>query len=406
MDGSAPLSTTSLSKQQAAFTSISSSPSPIPTSSWPPFSSLQEVVSKADYTHVLACPFDFHREASSSSSSITTTTTTTTTTTSCSNPELHNATKILSPHGAVACCKIDYLPNSPYTGSFQSADHCLVRLSSSIQPPAATATGLMARAALYAIGTKLRTAELFPNCALKVFKDGATNPSSNLLFGAAKTGQSDPDFFKHCLSTNMTERCALPMRPVVNKFKQFSDYPLSLGVSNFARCGAGTDTDIAFPWAVVLQPIINTTEPWHKPGGNSNFVNQICAVPVNTPIYDMYACPAPSSATIGGKLLKLGTITTTSSFHHSGPTDGLFFKHQKKEEDYCVHPEWIREIEQSCTPDCGVTVGTVRQLAGWELFEGMIQRGEYVFPNGGAESDYGQYGGSTNRKRRGQREKR
>ena len=67
---------------------------------------------------------------------------------------------------------------------------------------------------------------------------------------------------------------------------------------------------------------------------------------------------------------------TTSEMARSG-SDGLFFKHQRKEEDYELRPEWVEELSMKCSPDGGTTKGTVAMLAGWELFEGMVLRGEF-----------------------------
>ena len=40
----------------------------------------------------------------------------------------------------------------------------------------------------------------------------------------------------------------------------------------------------------------------------------------------------------------MGKIVTTSDMIVSGSSDGLFFRHQKKEEDYRVNPEWVEQV--------------------------------------------------------------
>ena len=62
---------------------------------------------------------------------------------------------------------------------------------------------------------------------------------------------------------------------------------------------------------------------------------------------------------------------------YSGPNDGLFFKHQRKEEDYVLEPTWAEEAAATlCRPDgTKGSEGPVAKLAGWELFEHQIHAG-------------------------------
>ena len=108
-----------------------------------------------------------------------------------------------------------------------NAEHALIRLSSAIQPPSAGATNFVTKALLRGLGGKLREANLFPCAAVKVFRQGC--PSGNLLFAASKTGQPETDFFAHCVCTNLTEKVSMPLQPVIGKFREFSNFPLSLG---------------------------------------------------------------------------------------------------------------------------------------------------------------------------------
>ena len=70
-------------------------------------------------------------------------------------------------------------------------------------------------------------------------------------------------------------------------------------------------------------------------------------------------------------------VISFCQMHYSGPNDGLFFKHQCKEDDFTLRPEWVEQVKAKCSPDGGVTVGTVAALAGWELFENQIKTGRF-----------------------------
>lgn len=96
-----------------------------------------------------------------------------------------------------------------------------------------------------------------------------------------------------------------------------------------------------------------------------------------TVLYDLFACRNPESVPFPNLLERIGTISTTSNMVPSGPNDCLFFRHQRKEEDYELRPEWKESIKVQIALDGGKTVGTAARLAGWELFEEHIAKGTY-----------------------------
>lgn len=57
---------------------------------------------------------------------------------------------------------------------------------------------------------------------------------------------------------------------------------------------------------------------------------------------------------------------------------GIFFRHQRKEDDYNLRPRWREALETKIAIDDGDTQGTVGQLVGWKLFEQHIAEGTYV----------------------------
>ena len=181
----------------------------------------------------------------------------------------------------------------------------------------------------------------------------------------------------------MTERVSRVIKPLIRKFWEYSDYPLSLGVSDF--CSHTQDgrkvpvEQVEFPFALILMPVtkldINETEPGRT---FHSYMKDLHSIPSGTHLYDLYACPNPESVSDASKLQRIGRVTTTSEMIPSRRDDGLFFRHQMKEEDYELRPHWKTAVQASCSPDGGKTIGTVAKLAGWELFESQIAKGTYL----------------------------
>lgn len=189
----------------------------------------------------------------------------------------------------------------------------------------------------------------------------------------------------------MTEQMPRAVKPFVRKFWQYSDYPLSLGISEFcARNVHGEEvssTDICFPFAVILKPCLNVNDD--IAGGNltqqqdadsafDQFLDKVLTVPAGTALFDLFTCADPHDVPDPSKLQRIGRITTTSHMLASVPNDGVFFKHQKKEDDYHLRPDWKQALQTKITIDEGQTKGTVGQLVGWKLFEQHIALDTFV----------------------------
>jgi hypothetical protein len=177
---------------------------------------------------------------------------------------------------------------------------------------------------------------------------------------------------------------------VVNLFGKYSDHPLSLGISDFCAYDAnGTiSDDHCFPFCITLSParksknkstepvVAAKTQPKRVKKGDS-FLDDILDIPVGTVLYDIFASPDPLSVGDGKKLQRIGRIVTTSEMIESTPDDGLFFRHQRKDEDYQLRPHWRDDLATNVVLKDG-TKGTAATLAGWELFEHLIQDGGYM----------------------------
>jgi hypothetical protein len=335
---------------------------------WPTYTEVLNDVRKTDYEEILTCPLDIH-------------------------PGKHtgNRQKKICPQGVICCAKLELFPQHPnvtrpYTGLLapgSTVDHCLVRLSSALQPMENSP-----RISRMIFGDKLTNAKIFPAVAIKSFRQNVA--SGNALFLGCKVGQVEEDFFAHSVCTQLTKRMPRTLRPVVNLFGKYSDHPLSLGISDFCAYDAnGTiSDDHCFPFCITLSParksknkstepvVAAKTQPKRVKKGDS-FLDDILDIPVGTVLYDIFASPDPLSVGDGKKLQRIGRIVTTSEMIESTPDDGLFFRHQRKDEDYQLRPHWRDDLATNVVLKDG-TKGTAATLAGWELFEHLIQDGGYM----------------------------
>jgi len=304
--------------------------------------------------------------------------------------DMKEGTKLLCPAGAVAQVKIEWFRGHGYSGLFAEGDlEGIMRLSSAMAPVSG----------LPSFSGQISRAKVFPCAAVKVFRDNV--PSGNLLFGGSKTGQAETNYFSHCQCTHMTEKVGLLLRPILERFRQYSNFPTQLGLSDFARFARdGTETEEpSFPWCLVLRP---SSEVMHVAqevdsrfngmpearDGSTGFIEQILALGENTVLYDIFAVPSPAAALVGGSqqqrggggggdaarnrrqtdaaqfsLIRVGRVSNTTRFVRSVRDQQLFFKHQRKEEDYDLKPEWFGQVRPE------------HQLYGSKEFERRINQG-------------------------------
>eukprot|EP00968_Pinguiococcus_pyrenoidosus_P013521 scaffold1226_cov250-Pinguiococcus_pyrenoidosus.AAC.1 len=190
----------------------------------------------------------------------------------------------------------------------------------------------------------------------------------------------------------MTEKVGLMLRPILERFRAYSNYPTQLGLSDFAKRNRdGTAAEaLSFPWCLVLRPgeevrriaqgVDERFQGLPENDGQVNFIEQILALPEDCVLYDIFAVPDPDAALVGGSiarrddsadgerdgrssLIRIGRMWNTTRFFRSERENQLFFKHQKKEEDYDLVPEWFERIRPE------------HQLYGSKEFERRIEQG-------------------------------
>lgn len=108
------------------------------------------------------------------------------------------------------------------------------------------------------------------------------------------------------------------------------------------------------------------------------FINDLLEIQSGSVLFDIFVCPTPSCALESSKIQRIGRIVSTSEMIPSTPNDGLFFRHQKREDDYELRPEWREQAKATCSPDGGKTVGTIDRLVGATILERLVKANQYV----------------------------
>lgn len=310
--------------------------------SFPSHPAVMGEIMKADYSSLLRCPFD-RREAHPYGASA--------------------PSRSLCAHGVVVRCRFEAFDGVTYSGLFGGAEHCVARLSTAVEP--ATGPGK------FLLG-KLRDAKLFPCVAVKGFRGGGA-PSGNLLFAGAKTGHPETDFFAHGVCTQLTHKVPAGFKPLLKVFQKYSAHPMALGLSEWASSDerGRRVTAPTFPWCLALSP--TTTLPALPPGVRHDaFLDTLLTIPQGTALYDAYAIASPKDAATPN-IERVGRLVTTSSVLISPPDSPLIFKHQAKEEDYALRPDWLAELATPVVCHDGAR-GTAEKHCGSKFFDAHVAK--------------------------------
>ncbi|CAK9112650.1 Uncharacterized tRNA/rRNA methyltransferase MT0904 [Durusdinium trenchii] len=161
--------------------------------------------------------------------------------------------------------------------------------------------------------------------------------------------------------------------------------PHATGLSAFAALGQdGRETRgglngevVECPWALILQPVGHMPEapkPRSSRSGPAPPLQQMLQTPPGTVLYEVYACPSPGAAFESGWLQLIGRIISASKFILEPISENLHqlrFRHQKKEEDYVLRPEWLQELNPS------------HSACGSEHFTRLLERQQRTFDGQG-----------------------
>ena len=90
-----------------------------------------------------------------------------------------------------------------------------------------------------------------------------------------------------------------------------------------------------FPFAIALKSRLKIEDFKRKVGGT--FVDDLIQIPIGTILYEVFCIKDPKRM---DEVEKIGFIKTVSVVMRSGGDSGIFFKHQKREEDFEIKSEW------------------------------------------------------------------
>jgi hypothetical protein len=172
---------------------------------------------------------------------------------------------------------------------------------------------------------------------------------------------------------------------IIGLFRLYSAFPTQSGLSGFSQMRAGgvaeDPADVCFPWCLLLRPVYSggvdkemfpdSAEGEAEAMGAGEgapsaplplYMRQLLSIPAGSALYDVYAIPHPTAA-LGvlaaekagckpGKagagagdgcqhLQRIGRLVSTSPCVWSAYDKEVFFKHQKKEDDYALQPGWM-----------------------------------------------------------------
>lgn len=276
--------------------------------------------------------------------------------------------KKLCANGFISSIRIDWFENTQYSGLFEgpSIDHGVIRLSTAL---------FVDQASLPWYARAVSSAKMFPCVALKFSR--TNSHSGNILLAGKKTGQDDILFFKNAVCSHLTEKVPILLSWVQNAFAKYSQYAMQLGLSDFASVKQNGDVvadgAVTFPWCIALYA------PSENSGNSIDIKSvpftELGSVPVGTILYDIYAFPSPMAALDANNcgtrtLQRIGRVVTTSALTVSDAHSNIFFKHQRKEEDYALQPEWVKRDKNSS--DCALS------RMGSTYLQNLVQAGEYV----------------------------
>mmetsp|Transcript_30815 Transcript_30815/g.50973 ORF Transcript_30815/g.50973 Transcript_30815/m.50973 type:complete len:483 (-) Transcript_30815:56-1504(-) len=268
--------------------------------------------------------------------------------------------KMLCAVGAVALARLEWVCSSGYTGLFAEDSEGLLRLSSALEPPAlASSLPAPLRVALRFLPGPLGRARLFPCAAFKVPRKDM--PSANLLFMGRKHGQADASFVSadSSLATLIDEDLGAAsqlLQAILDTFRRHTKFPCQTGLSDFAHAAHNTQR---FPWALVLTPTEHVQtlaqQGQHDLSAtHSSFLSQLLSIPPGTPLYKVHTVDSPDAALRPDGIVFAGRLVTSSEFIRSTADAVLSFWHQKKEDDYELCPEWLKQLKpehRSCGPE-------------------------------------------------------
>lgn len=238
---------------------------------------------------------------------------------------------------AVVSFQVNSLSKSKYTGIFATGAHNgIVRLSPAAEPEPDK------------VGCDPQCG-FTPGMGLKLFRSGVR--SANMFEMFMLEGQESFNFFENTLTNHPILHCedrVGSLGLLYNKFATASNYPTTIGLSDFAfydENGQVYNTP-KFPYELLMQPNDNLTKQFPTSGKgwtDERFAEQMASIPSGTVIYTVLAIETPNAAP-----QEIGFLQTLTNFTTSNWGDrNMFLQHTRMEEDLVLRPSW-----KSFVPTC------------------------------------------------------
>lgn len=234
--------------------------------------------------------------------------------------------------GVTAGFKFESNGRHPFTGVFQGTETGIVRFSSAKQP----GKGGFA-----------------PGMGMKFLRDG--RESANFVAMYTLDGQScgESNFFEHEWSNHIPWTDNFGLQIIAAKFWQASNCPLMVGLSDLATETADAPAAPgSFPFQLFFSPKYRSDCDCMD---YDACLGNLSAIPIGSQLFEVAAIASP-----GAERQVVGNITLTSKLMPSsfGDTE-LFFEHQRMEDDFAIHPEWLEAISGDLKGQCGMTSASV-----------------------------------------------
>lgn len=223
--------------------------------------------------------------------------------------------------GTVAPFRWEVVGKPRYSGIFATgAEYGLIRFSSA-GPPGSSGFG--------------------PGAGVKILRDG--RPSANFMAMPSLDPQKceDKNFFLKDFNSHVPHTDSTAVNVLGKKFFQVSKCIQMVGLSDLADVGSS-----AFPFKLTLRPAggIRVECPCDD---YAQCLANIGTLKAGEQVFDILATEKPGAEPeFIGKLVLTG-LPLTGKFGDQA----LFFKHQRMEDDFKLHPEWLQQIDLK--QDCG-----------------------------------------------------
>jgi len=233
--------------------------------------------------------------------------------------------KLIHGVGAIGQIKWRSVGNHPYTGIFKGSNYAFARFSWAKAPQLGSAHPYL------------------PGVAFKFLRDG--QKSANFMAMTSLLGVDTPNFFANDITNHLPDlspQSDLIILKLKDAFAKASKWPMMVGISDLAAYDeAGKQVaSPKYPYRLIFHAPASVRQILQTTADQPDFPS-FFAPKLNKPIDALYsvwaeAFPNDPSPIKIAEIDLLGAVTPS---RFSDAT--LFFQHQRMEEDFSVHSEWV-----------------------------------------------------------------